>query len=170
MNRSVVLVLISFLFVTHDAFAGGATKLLSRQEALEIAQMEPEVKGLYALNNGEFAECIEKEVLKPCESDWVTCVDDAWVVRFKVGEKCFVTHDGRLDVILLIDAISGKVISRFPESEYFLDRNYCKEDYDCLSLQKEGKRACLNFIYGQLLEGYQDEGCWCENNVCQIKD
>lgn len=144
-------------------------KMISPQKALMIAQATKEVEGLFALENQRFVNCIETEVLKPCESQWVTCIEDAWVVRFSLGKTCGVEHDGRLNVTLLVDGITGKIISRFPEADYFESPAYCHDHFDCLALASAENEPpqCLNFIFGQIEGAVKKEGqCVCQKNVC----
>lgn len=106
--------------------------LLSRKEALIVAEGTKEAESLYKLYNGRLKNCIDKEVVKPCESDWVTCIDNAWVVQFTLSDICQIEHDGRLGLTILIDAVTGKVISRYPEAEYFKSEDYCMDDFGLL--------------------------------------
>lgn len=138
---------------------------LTRKQAMVIAESMPEAKGLYGLAGGKFVNCIEKEVIRPCDTDWVTCVDDAWVVRFSVGSTCPVEHDGRLDLYIVLNDKTGDVISKFPEAEYYEDSAYCLEDYDCLCTQGD---ECQNFIHAQAnFDGAKRcSACECRNNIC----
>jgi len=164
-------VAIIFFGYIYDVESASGKKLLTKQQAMVIAEKTSEVEGLYGLQNGKFAGCIEKKVLKPCESDWVSCIDEAWVVQFVVGEKCSVKHDGRLGLNLLVDAVSSSIISRFPEKEYFENEKYCQEDYDCLLIEEKGLKESRNFVYGQIDEkkGVACDSCQCKENLCIIK-
>ncbi len=146
-------------------------QLLTRKEALLIAESSLEAELFYKLNDGRLQNCVNKEVIKPCESDWVTCVEDAWVVQFTVGDICPIIHDGRLGITFLIDAITGRIISRFPEAEYLAEPGYCLEDYDCVSVVEGETEAesCQNFIFGQLSLPVEGAGisCKCVQNACQ---
>ncbi|MCB1177253.1 MAG: hypothetical protein KDK36_06715 [Leptospiraceae bacterium] len=145
---------------------------MNRKEAMMIVETTEEVKALYELNDGVFINCIEKSVVRPCDTEWVTCIDDAWVVEFKLGKACGIEHDGRLKITMVVNAKTGEIISRFPEAEYFKDKNYCLESYDCISIpnNKEGLDSkCVNFVYGQIEANGNliSEACRCSENICQ---
>ncbi len=142
---------------------------MPKEEALQIAQNSDEVLAFSAMDGGRFAACLNSRVVKPCDSGWVTCIDDAWVVEFSAGAACGTGYNGSLTLRLLIDK-NGKIISRFPEKEYFLDSGYCLEDYDCMSVVSGEEEACLNFIYGQLGQGAKTErACRCLNQKCLVE-
>ncbi len=128
---------------------------ISRQQALVIAEQLEVVRSLYELREGMLSNCIEKEVVKPCESGWVTCIEDAWVVKFIVGKTCSIEHDGRLNVTILIDGHKGEVISQYPEVDYFKDKYFCRDQVDCIRTDRKDKnnqvmgQPCYNFIYAQ---------------------
>ena len=147
---------------------------LMKKDAVLVAEKTKEAEAFYNLQGGHFRNCIEKEVLRPCDSDWVTCIDHAWVVRFQLGKTCGIEHDGRLSLTFLIDAVTGQIISKFPEADYFQKETHCLIDADCLcvgSTDKAETASCLNFVYGQLsLSPSQGCGeCRCQNNICQAK-
>ncbi|MCA9405929.1 MAG: hypothetical protein KC684_05285 [Candidatus Omnitrophica bacterium] len=161
-------------FLTFCYCAGAEDSLLSKEEALLIAEKTQEVKGLYRLYNHQGRPlkdgCLETNILKTCDSDWVTCIDDAWVVEFNVKQECVKErHDGRLTVKILVNAKNGDVISRFPEAPYFQSAQYCLEDYDCLAVGSEKPPVmCLNFIHGQLKGGVlQENHCVCRSSRCR---
>jgi hypothetical protein len=120
-------------------------------------------------------------VERSCDSDWVTCIEDAWVVSFRARPDCPVKGDERLGVTLLIDGKSGRVISRFPELTYFQQPQFCMEDYDCLlspsSSPSSPDGTCYNFIFAPLhrieekkAEAHSsraDSVCVCRNQQCQ---
>ena len=146
---------------------------ISKEQVLEIAQETPEVKALFSLNPLLFSRCIEKKVKPACESDWVTCIEDAWIVQFVVGNQCSIEHDGRLNITFLIDQHSGTIISKFPEADYFQSNIFCLEDYDCIYLTqgKESVGQCQNFVFGQLngkaaFKELKNEKCECVNRIC----
>ncbi|OGX28265.1 MAG: hypothetical protein A2787_02270 [Omnitrophica WOR_2 bacterium RIFCSPHIGHO2_01_FULL_48_9] len=143
---------------------------LSAPDALKIARQTAEVQALYALQNRKWAGCIEAKAERPCDSDWVTCIEDAWVVKYTLGERCGVAHDGRLGVTLLVDGKSGKVISRFPETEYFKDELYCRDDFDCSCRldPAAGEKECKNFIYAPLTwpVAATTPKAQCRTNIC----
>lgn len=145
------------------------SKPLTRKQALIIAEQTLEVQGFYGLQDGSLVNCIEKEVVRPCDSDWVTCIDNAWVVKLWAGESCPVKHDGRLSVVIVINDQTGEIISRFPERYYFEQPQYCLENYDCVcqSDKNSGNVVCLNFIHA-LMSGLNNEGLApvCGNNKC----
>ncbi|MCA9401231.1 MAG: hypothetical protein KC713_06365 [Candidatus Omnitrophica bacterium] len=151
--------------------SAASAKGMTRKEALLIAEATPEAEGLYSLNEGRYQGCIEKSVLRPCDTDWVTCIENAWVVKFWLGEQCGIAHDGRLSVTFLIDEDSGKIISKFPEKEYFQNDRYCVEAFDCLSVIHPHKvKGCLNFIAGQLPFPFapQEGSCQCIDSQCVV--
>ena len=113
------------LLIAVSGCAKPQTKMMNAQEAEEKARTVSEVQALYELNNGVLAQCIDVATEKSCDSDWVTCREDAWVVKFIVGDRCPVSQDGRLGVVLLLDGKTGEVVSRFPEIEYFQDEKFC---------------------------------------------
>lgn len=157
---------VSFIFLTAFAAQGAdGQRPLTRKEALVLAEQTAEAKALYGLNDGRYVNCIEKSVVRPCETDWVTCIDEAWVVKFTLGKVCGIEHDGRLDLVLLVDAREARVISRYPESEYYLQAGFCQMDDDCMMLSG-GK--CVNFIYGQLDKNNRIKGqCRCREGMCR---
>lgn len=164
-----VLISVLFLMISLNVEGEDEKKVLMRKEALMIVEKTPEIRAFYNLYSGRLVNCIEKSVLKTCESDWVTCIDDAWVVQFTVGKMCPVVHDGRLSVTMLVDSITGEIISRFPEEEYLKIPGYCLDDHDCLT--PSGSDGCENFIFGQLSskEALQKELCECRDFRCVRK-
>jgi hypothetical protein len=143
------------------------TKAISSQQAMEIALKSEEVQAFMAADHGRFASCAERRVVRPCDSDWVTCIDDAWVVEFFVGKSCGVEHDGRLNLHLVVDW-KGNIVSRFPEKGYYQNPQYCIQDLECMSVFRPMGNVCKNFVYGQI-DGAkpQSEGpCQCVNQTC----
>lgn len=163
---------LAFLFVVITGCSRPApVQLLSQEEILSIAESVPEVKAFRELDE-RVTPCIERIVKPSCESDYVTCRDNAWVVQYQISSDCAIVSDGRLSVNLLIDGVTGEVVSRFPEIEYFQDRMFCREDYDCLrSVPQHGAVHCLNFIYEPLardpLVSLPEEECLCRDQVCR---
>lgn len=156
---------------TGTACAQSAVKKLTRKEALVIAESTEEAALLYTMYDGRLENCIEKEVVRPCESDWVSCIENAWVIQFTVGDICGIEQDGRLGLTILIDALTGRVLSKFPEADYFRHKRYCMDDSDCICgrVTAEG-RKCYNFISAQV-EGvaeFQCRVCHCVENECKI--
>ena len=153
-------------------------QLLSEEQVVAIAETVPEVKAFYSLDR-RVKPCIERVVKRSCDSDYVTCRDNAWVVQYQISQECPtpISTDGRLSVNLLIDGVTGKVISRFPEMDYFRDRQFCRNDDDCLcSLPKDHAVVrCLNFMYEPVSDNtLQDQdtgqdcgGCLCQKHVCR---
>lgn len=146
------------------------TDMISAAEALALGRKVPEAEALYAVQGGRWASCIESKAVRSCESDWVTCVEDGWVVSFFFGDRCALKHDGRLSVTVLINGKTKQMISRFPEKEYFADPSFCRDAHDCLPVEHSPEQTpvCQNFIFSQL-SGVADEGaCRCAENACEI--
>jgi len=106
-------------------------------------------------------ECIEFSVEAPCDSGWVTCIDEAWVVRYFLKEECPPVHE-QVSVTFVVDAKEGKIISRYPEKEYFEDSRFCREAFDCFDVPEEG---CRNFLHARREEGAMP-GCACREQQC----
>ena len=163
-QKLTIILFISFWIVL--GFVGwkvDKNKPLNKNQAYDLIYDTEVVQSFINMERGRYKECIKGEIMRPCETDWVTCVDEAWVVKFNMDQGC-VRHDGRLSVTVLLDARTGEIKSRFPEKYYFQDKQYCMEDYECLT---EDDNA-LNFVYG-LVEGYSGEKGECKNNQCQLK-
>lgn len=137
-------------------------------EAIKIADETPEAKAFRALQDGRFKDCLDVKAVRPCDSDWVTCIDDAWVIQYELTPECGVTHDGRLTLRLLVGS-DGKIISRFPEKEYFINPDYCLEDYDCMTIASENVNSCRNFVFAQLADESLKGGCLCVRHQCSPK-
>ncbi len=144
---------ILILLIAAFGCAKPQPKMMSAEDAEEKALRVSEVRALYALNNGALASCIDVKTEKSCDSGWVTCREDAWVVKFIAGDRCSVRQDGRLGVVLLIDGKTGEIISRFPEIEYFQDEDFCRDDFDCLCSAVPDRIQCRNFIQAQAKAG-----------------
>lgn len=165
-----VLVLVG-MFAGREGCAQSSAKTLSRKEALTIAESTEEAEQFYTMYEGRLKNCIEKEVVKPCESDWVSCIENAWVVQFTIGDICKIEQDGRLGLTILVDALTGQILSRFPDVEYFKDGRYCLDDSDCLCGRAgEGERQCYNFVAAQVLglADFQCRQCQCVQNQCVL--
>lgn len=148
-----------------------ARPLHDRDSILAVALETAEARALYGLREGAYESCIVPGVTRPCDSDWVTCIDDAWVVRFEWAEACGVGHDGRLNLVLLMDAAEGRIISRYPEAPYFQRRDYCQIDQDCEGVAlDQGGKGCYNFVHAGLEEA-RDSGtlCGCRDNRCRAE-
>lgn len=163
---------IVFIFIVLISAFGSASaqkELLRRKEALLIAEQTPEGQAFYELNGGKYVNCIEKSVMKPCETNWVTCIDDAWVVKLQYGEVCGFKHDERMDLMIVVDAKDGRIISKYPEAMYFTTPQHCQNSNDCLSVSEGDNEQCLNFVYGQLIENHQSTAnCQCVSNKCEL--
>ena len=175
-RNKIIFICFSFLFflltTISIALENKSNVLISREQAVLIAEATDEAKALYNLDNGRYRNCIEAKVNRPCEVDWVTCIEEAWAIEYYVGEVCKTNHDGRLSVMILVDGVSGDILSRFPEVKYYNEDRYCLESYDCLGvISDDGQPAqCLNFIYGQLEDfSIDEEACQCLDNVCTLK-
>ena len=168
---------------------------ISRKQALLIAEQLDVVKALYDLDGGTLVNCLEKSVVRSCESQWVTCIDDAWVVEFVVGKQCPIVHDGRLNVTVVVNGQSGEIISQYPEVDYFKDNIFCRDKVDCMrmdvknSQRQSGTQQCFNFVYAQSQISAQQniippaenteeinlrlkarsEGCQCQNHACTVE-
>ncbi len=160
---SLVLFILFWVAVIWLGLVSDRNKPISQKQALTIAEKTEAVKSFYALQEGGYVQCMTKQVVRPCDTDWVTCIDEAWVVKYEINPRC-IDHDGRLSVTLLIDAVSREIKSVFPEAEYFQDPQYCLASYDCLS----GKNDSLNFIYGQIKRLKGRKGI-CKNNRCELQ-
>ena len=158
-----------FLFCTTLSNAE-PKELLTRKGAVIIAEATKEVKGLYSLLNGELRNCIQTKVVEPCNAHWSSCIHDVWVVQFEVSDVCGIHHDGRLGITFLIDAHTGEIISRYPESPYFENARYCQGDQDCVCVPSNVTKtdSCLNFIHGQLSKEKHSSclACSCQNDFC----
>lgn len=147
----------------------GCTAEFSSQDALKSVEKTEEMKSFYDVIGKDKESCFVKKVVRPCDTDWVTCIDDAWVVEISIKDECF-SHDGRLSFNVLLDEKSGKIISRFPEVGYFKDPSYCLEDYDCLLVAsgKEEDIRCENFIHAQIngVNEVNSKACYCQKGMC----
>ena len=173
--RKVVVVSTIFLlsYVSGVSYAQPSVRTLTRKEALIVAESTEEAEHFYTMYDGRLKNCIEKEVIKPCETDWVTCIENAWVIQFTVGDVCHIEQDGRLGLTILVDALTGRVLSRFPEVDYFKTADYCLDDSDCIcGHAKKGERQCYNFIAAQVqnLADFQCRQCQCVESKCILKN
>ncbi len=158
------------IFVLHILVMCGFPLLalaenIGKERALVLAEESEVVQAFFNLKNGAFKNCITAEVLRPCDSHWVTCVEEAWVVKFRVKEECIKPKNEQLGVTLLIDSQTGKFISEYPEVDYFQKPLFCRDNSDCRSIQSA---ECKNFIYA-LTENSstnQNEECLCRESRC----
>jgi hypothetical protein len=148
---------------------------LSAEDALRVANQVKEVQAFLSfnhLNQALWEDCVEREVELSCESDWVTCIDNAWVVKYFLSAMCRGDYDERLGVTLVINSKTGDIISRFPEVEYFEDPWFCRNDDDCLAQQRaiDQRIICQNFIYYRTSLSTSLEVCVCQQDRCQRED
>lgn len=144
--------------------------LMSRAEALSISAATPEVRALEALFAADDT-CIQRDVLRPCDTDWVTCVDDAWVVVYDVAAACLRRDDDRMALRFLVDSRSGAIRSRYPEIDYFRDPEFCQTSEDCLP--GGAPEECLNFVSALTQPGpaggTSAGSCVCERQRCSAQ-
>ena len=169
LRNTVLTIMIGVMYAVPAMAQKASAKTLTRKEALIVAESTEEAALLYTMYNGRLKNCIEKEVIKPCESDWVSCIENAWVVQFTIGDVCYVEQDGRLGLTVLIDSLTGRVLSRYPEAGYFKAPRFCLDDSDCLCGKETGEpRKCYNFISAQVegVADFQCRQCRCVQNEC----
>lgn len=172
-HKVLLLALVTLVITGGVVYAQGMVKTLTRKEALIVAESTDEAALLYTMYEGRLENCIEKEVVKPCESDWVTCIENAWVVQFTVGDVCRIEQDGRLGLTILIDALTGRILSKYPEADYFRKSQFCLDDSDCIcGKETEEGIACHNFISAQVegVADFQCRQCACIENTCINKN
>lgn len=167
-----VIFIILFLITSTDFKREGG---LSAEEAKEIAlsteayqSFETYIHWLLKEKGVDKEDCIESRVVRPCDSEWVGCVDEAWVFEADFLKSC-VNHDERLHLFVVVDSESGEIISNYPEPGYYRSRHYCVEDYECSCISGlEG--SCANFIaYStKLIKDNLEEG-QCQENRCLSK-
>ncbi len=142
---------------------------IEKERALVLAKQSEVVQAFYNFKEGTLKDCIKAEVLRPCDSNWVTCIDDAWVVKFSVSEECVNPKNEQLGATLLIDK-TGEIISTYTEIDYFQNPLFCRDTSDCRSIGRESQPLeCKNFIYA-LIENpsaKQAEECLCRESRCR---
>lgn len=165
--KSYQLLSVILLFALMMAGCGKkAPVMFPAQKALQIAAQTPEAKAIITYRNAALAACLEKKVVRSCDSEWVTCRDNAWVVQYLLTAQCPVKSDGRLGMNFVIDGLSGEIISHYPEVEYFADERFCRDDADCLG----GKTECLNFIAAPFAHVEETTSpCRCQGGQCILK-
>ncbi|MCC6758897.1 MAG: hypothetical protein IT395_04650 [Candidatus Omnitrophica bacterium] len=143
------------------------------EKALQIALQTKEAQALLNYRNGALAGCLEKKVVKSCDSEWVTCRDNAWVVQYLLTPQCPVPvagtgqGDGRLGMNFVIDGMTGDIISHYPEVEYFANDRFCRDDADCVGDSKE----CLNFAAAPFSHSEGNPvSCRCREAQCILKE
>ncbi len=141
----------------------------SAQKALRIAADTAEVKALLSYRQGVLASCVLIKIARSCDSQWVTCRDNAWVVQYLLSPQCSVKGDGRLGMNFVIDEISGQIISHYPEIEYFEDASFCRDDADCVGGKAENQSECLNFIAAPFANFQTISPCQCQQGHCILK-
>lgn len=143
---------------------------ISKEQALALAKETEVALAFYNLKEGALKHCIKTEVLRPCDSNWVTCIEEAWVVKFRVSEECIKPENEQLGVTLLIDSKDGKTISKYPEIDYFKNQQFCRDNLDCRLNGKDVQSAtdCKNFIYALVEDpsASQSPECLCFNSQC----
>ena len=73
----------------------------------------------------------------------------------------------------MINGVSGQVMSRYPEIDYFDEPEYCLEDADCLIVPATESQPenCRNSIYASLqsVSAEQQNGsCRCKEHRCEL--
>lgn len=163
-NKKLVIILFCFIWaaILIFGFWSDRSKPIGAKEALRIASALPVVKSFKtAVSTYALDSCVEQQVVRPCDTDWVTCIEEAWVVQFSIDKTCH-PHDGRLSVTVVVNGLDRDIISVFPEKQYFVRPRYCLEDYDCLC----DRQHAFNFVFGQLQELTTARPCDCEKNIC----
>jgi len=158
------------VLISSFSCANSEPKMISPVEALAITEKTPEAQALLNYRNGVLASCIKKEVVRTCDSGYVSCRDNAWVVQF-LTDECPVRADGRLGLYLLVDGLTGEVLSRYPETDYFQSETFCRDDGDCLQGQIGSTDTCLNFIAAPFYQFSPEKigGCSCTTGQCIVK-
>lgn len=141
----------------------------SAQKALRIAADTAEVKALMAYRQAALASCLQVTIARSCDSEWVTCRDDAWVVQYLLSTQCPVKSDGRLGMNFVIDENSGQIISHYPELEYFNDVSFCRDDVDCIGGVVDGQNQCVNFVAAPFAHFQITVPCQCQQGQCILK-
>lgn len=141
----------------------------SAQRALRIAANTAEVKALMAYRQAALASCLKITIARSCDSEWVTCRDNAWVVQYLLSAQCPVESDGRLGMNFVIDEESGQIISCYPEIEYFNDVSFCRDDADCIGGVGDGENKCVNFVAAPFAHFQIAVPCQCQQGQCILK-
>jgi len=163
-------VLVLFLALILSGCEKKAQKIFSPEKALQIAAQTQEAQALINYRNRALSECLEKKVVRSCESEWVTCRDNAWVVQYVLTSQCPVKSDGRLGMNFVIDGFDGKVISHYPEREYFANDKFCYDNGDCISGTVGENKECLNFIAAPFAHFTPASStCLCQAGQCILK-
>lgn len=141
----------------------------STDKALRIAADTAEVKALLSYRQGVLASCLKVTIARSCDSEWVTCRDNAWVVQYLLSLQCPVQGDGRLGMNIVIDDVSGQIISHYPEIEYFEDVSFCRDDADCVGGKADNQNKCLNFVAAPFANFQTVSPCQCQRGHCILK-
>jgi len=142
---------------------------MGKEETLRLARQTAEAQAFFNLAEKRGKGCLDARVMRPCDTDWVTCIDDAWVVRFSVSETCLSSSNEQLSLTLLINSKTGDILSRYPELPYFEDPSYCLIDADCrLGAGPAQFTECKNFIHALLEnpDSPNDAECVCLESRC----
>ncbi|MFT7538299.1 MAG: hypothetical protein ACI9F2_000442, partial [Lysobacterales bacterium] len=86
-NKIIFMVLVAMVVTAISYFY---TKEISNTEELALlaALKTEDVRAFINFDGGRFSKCMTTSVKRPCDTDWVTCIDEAWVVRLELGEDC----------------------------------------------------------------------------------
>ncbi len=151
--------------------------VIGKEEALAIARKTPEVEAFYQLLDGQLADCIRSRISDSCDSPLVTCLEDAWVIEYFLDDTCparpatpaeLQDPSSKMRLVLVLNGINGKFISKFPEKEYISDSDYCLEAQACIPRNEQGS-GCINFFQAAVLGTSKEAAggrCHCVNNRC----
>lgn len=161
---SSIIGLLCFLAVLGGCANSSDKASLAR--AMKSVKNSSEFHTLSVLLGQKKEECLELVHEKACDSDWVSCVEDAWVIHLKVKPSCVGYYEERLRVMMLVD-FDGKIISRYPGEDYLRDPLFCWNTDECLG-PPSAPEACRNFIHAPFVWAAQalEPGCQCLKNRC----
>ena len=163
------IVLLSVLLILFLGCNQKGLRPLSADKVLRIAANTAEVKALVTYHQAALASCLKVTIVRSCDSQWVTCRDNAWVVQYILSAQCPVKSDGRLGMNFVIDETSGKIISHYPEIEYFDDDSFCRDDDDCIGGVVDGQNQCVNFVAAPFANFQTVSPCQCQQGHCILK-
>ncbi len=164
------LIFLCFVMLIISGCGKKTPDIISEQKALRIAAKTPEVAALLSYQNAALVSCMNIKVMRSCDSQWVTCRDNAWVVQYALSVQCPVVSDGRLGMNFVIDGLTGKIISRYPEKDYFQNPIFCRDQGDCVGGIKNNKQECLNFIAAPFAHFQASASCLCQKGQCILKE
>lgn len=152
--------------------------MINRDRALMMANQTDEAKAFSKMSvylNKPQEDCLQVRVMESCHNPWVTCLDDGWVIEYGFKSECLISPSSVVEsmkMLLVLDAKTGRFISKFPELSYLTDQSFCLEDNACRFLTtKVGslKEGCLNFFYAGILNlpVAEQSLCSCVNQQCQ---